>query len=56
MYLYVTDDQYKKWCENFHLDSKKGEISELLVNNHDVRRLYTSFVSKEISLTEKYKI
>ncbi|XP_046854401.1 BSD domain-containing protein 1-like [Xenia sp. Carnegie-2017] len=43
------DDQYKKWCENFHLDSKKGEISELLVNNHDVRRLYTSFVPSEQS-------
>ncbi|CAB4025636.1 Hypothetical predicted protein, partial [Paramuricea clavata] len=37
-------DAYQRWCETFDLDSKKGEVSELLVNNPDVRRLYTKFV------------
>ncbi|XP_028412772.1 BSD domain-containing protein 1-like [Dendronephthya gigantea] len=37
-------DGYETWCATFNLDSKKGEISELLVNNPDVRRLYTKFV------------
>ena len=38
-------DQFRTWCEAFDLDKKKGEISELLVNNAEIRRLYTKFVS-----------
>ena len=38
-------EEYKKWLDSFVLDSKKGDISELLVINVDVRSLYTQLVS-----------
>ena len=33
------------WVPSFDLDSHKGEISELLVSNVEVRALYTQMVS-----------
>ncbi|XP_013421710.1 BSD domain-containing protein 1 [Lingula anatina] len=42
-------EKYKEWLENFQLEEKKGEISELLVARVEVRSLYTQLVPSEIS-------
>ena len=38
-------DHYETWQESFDLDERKGEISDLLVANTDVRALFTKLVS-----------
>ena len=37
-------EQFAEWLKTFDIDSKKGDISELLVANVDVRSLYTQLV------------
>lgn len=36
--------EFKEWMESFNVENFKGEISELLVVNTDVRALYTKLV------------
>ncbi|XP_063968640.1 BSD domain-containing protein 1-like [Lytechinus pictus] len=43
---------YKEWMESFNVESFKGEISELLVVNTDVRALYTKLVPAAVSHVE----
>lgn len=38
-------EQFDNWLCSFSLEEKKGEISELLVNSHSIRALYTKMVS-----------
>jgi hypothetical protein len=38
-------EQYEMWLPSFSLDAQKGNISELLVANVEVRALYTQLVS-----------
>lgn len=40
-----SPETYSMWCEGFDLDSKKGEVSDLLVSKVEVRGLYTKLVS-----------
>ena len=40
-----TDERYALWLTTFDLEAIKGDISELLVSNMDVRALYTQLVS-----------
>ena len=40
-----SPETYSMWCEGFDLDSKKGEVSDLLVSKVEVRALYTKLVS-----------
>ncbi|XP_071964258.1 BSD domain-containing protein 1-like isoform X2 [Antedon mediterranea] len=42
-------DHYEKWCQAFSLEDNKGEISELLVVNTNVRSLYTKMVPAVVS-------
>ena len=37
-------EEFTAWRDEFHLDNHKGEISELLVVNVEVRSLYTQLV------------
>ena len=39
-------ENYDKFLQDFILEDKKGDISELLVANVDVRSLYTQMVSQ----------
>ena len=41
---------FHRWLENFNVDEQKGEISELLVSNPDVRAIYTQVVSMPVRL------
>ena len=36
---------YDAWLKDFVIEEKKGDISELLVANADVRSLYTQMVN-----------
>ena len=38
-------EEYVAWLSDFKLETKKGDISELLVANAQVRSLYTQMVS-----------
>ena len=38
-------EKYKEWLETFVFDKMKGDISELLVVNVEVRALYTQLAS-----------
>ena len=38
-------DAYREWLSSFDVESSKGDISELLVSNVEVRALYTQLVS-----------
>jgi len=38
-------DSYREWLASFDVESSKGNISELLVSNVEVRALYTQLVS-----------
>ncbi|XP_064604749.1 BSD domain-containing protein 1-like [Liolophura sinensis] len=42
-------EQYEMWRENFDLECKKGDISEMLVSRVEVRALYTKLVPSEVS-------
>ena len=42
-------EAFDDWLSTFTLDSKKGDISELLVANVEVRSLYTQLVSVNFS-------
>ncbi len=44
--------EFRDWVSTFHLDTKKGDISELLVAHADVRALYTQLVSELKKSTE----
>ncbi|KAK7101120.1 BSD domain-containing protein 1-like isoform X2 [Littorina saxatilis] len=44
-----SPETYGMWCEGFDLDSKKGEISEMLVSKAEVRGLYTKLVPSRVS-------
>lgn len=44
-----SPSEYEKWCSTFDLDSKKGDISELLVANVEVRAVYTKMVPSSVS-------
>ncbi|GFR93493.1 BSD domain-containing protein 1 [Elysia marginata] len=44
-----SPEQYSMWLESFSLDEHKGEISELLVSQVEVRALYTKLVPSEVS-------
>ena len=37
-------EEYDTWLNDFNLEDRKGDISELLVANADVRLLYTQMV------------
>jgi len=38
-------DSYREWLAGFDVESSKGNISELLVSNVEVRAVYTQLVS-----------
>lgn len=38
-------ERFEEWLKSFDMESKKGEISELLVSQVEVRGLYTRLVS-----------
>lgn len=38
-------EQFADWLKSFDLDSKKGDISELLISMVEVRSLYATLVS-----------
>ena len=38
-------DSYREWLASFDVEGSKGNISELLVSNVEVRALYTQLVS-----------
>lgn len=40
-----SKEEFEKWKATFDLEAKKGDISELLVSNVEVRALYTQMVS-----------
>ncbi|XP_071164311.1 BSD domain-containing protein 1-like [Mytilus edulis] len=42
-------DKYKEWLKSFNMEVRKGEVSELLVSQVEVRGLYTRLVPSEIS-------
>ncbi|XP_052097559.1 BSD domain-containing protein 1-like [Mytilus californianus] len=42
-------DKYKEWLKSFDMEVRKGEVSELLVSQVEVRGLYTRLVPSEIS-------
>ncbi|XP_030838848.1 BSD domain-containing protein 1 [Strongylocentrotus purpuratus] len=44
--------EFKEWMESFNVENFKGEISELLVVNTDVRALYTKLVPAAVSHVE----
>lgn len=37
-------EKYEEWLQEFDLESKKGDISQLLVAHEEVRALYTQIV------------
>ena len=38
-------EQFASWLKSFDIDSKKGDISELLISMVEVRSLYATLVS-----------
>ena len=42
-------EKYEEWLKSFDMNTKKGEVSELLVSQVEVRGLYTRLVPSEIS-------
>ena len=38
-------EQFADWVKSFDIDSKKGDISELLISMVEVRSLYATLVS-----------
>lgn len=42
-------DSYREWLSSFDVESSKGNISELLVSNVEVRALYTQLVPLTVS-------
>ncbi|XP_048860712.1 BSD domain-containing protein 1 [Brienomyrus brachyistius] len=45
-------EQFDTWLSSFHLEDKKGEISELLVNSPSIRALYTKMVPAAVAHSE----
>lgn len=45
----VTGDAYQEWLSGANLDGMKGDISNLLVSNVEVRALYTQLVPGTVS-------
>ncbi|KAJ8033020.1 BSD domain-containing protein 1 [Holothuria leucospilota] len=45
-------ESYHKWLETFNVDDIKGDISELLVANSQVRSIYTKLVPAAVSHAE----
>ncbi|XP_039367366.1 BSD domain-containing protein 1 isoform X5 [Mauremys reevesii] len=43
---------FESWLSQFHLEEKKGEISELLVTSPSIRALYTKMVPVAVSHSE----
>ena len=41
----VDDDDYIEWMKTFSIEESKGAISDLLVENSEVRGIYTQLVS-----------
>lgn len=44
-----SKEEFEKWKATFDLEAKKGDISELLVSNVEVRALYTQMVPSTVS-------
>lgn len=44
-------DDYQNWLESFNVEDMKGDISELLVANSQVRSIYTKLVRSSFSLS-----
>ncbi|ELT88023.1 hypothetical protein CAPTEDRAFT_225535 [Capitella teleta] len=42
-------EKYEEWLQEFDLESKKGDISQLLVAHEEVRALYTQIVPSTVS-------
>ena len=42
-------EDFQKWQRTFQLENHKGDISELLVSNAEVRSLYTQLVPSQVS-------
>ncbi|XP_023698290.1 BSD domain-containing protein 1 [Paramormyrops kingsleyae] len=45
-------EQFDTWLSSFHLEDKKGEISELLVNSPSIRALYTKMAPAAVAHSE----
>ncbi|CAF0765356.1 unnamed protein product [Didymodactylos carnosus] len=54
--IYLNDpvprDLYNQWKSNFNVDSKKGEISQLLIDNSNVRSIYSRLVPAKTTHTD----
>ncbi|ESP00606.1 hypothetical protein LOTGIDRAFT_157887 [Lottia gigantea] len=44
-----SPEHFKEWCRHFDIETKKGDISELLVSKVEVRALYTKLVPAELA-------
>ncbi|XP_050402266.1 BSD domain-containing protein 1 isoform X2 [Patella vulgata] len=45
-------EHFIEWCQHFDMESRKGDVSELLVSKVEVRALYTKLVPAQVSHAE----
>ncbi|KAK6179613.1 hypothetical protein SNE40_011931 [Patella caerulea] len=45
-------EHFIEWCRHFDMESRKGDVSELLVSKVEVRALYTKLVPAQVSHAE----
>lgn len=48
----VSSEKFAEWLKTFDMENQKGDISELLVSNAEIRALYTNLVPTMVSHTE----